>query len=469
MVPSHRTRQDRVLARVRHALCAAGFDEAMTLSVVDENWSEAFSPWTTAPALSASMPVLRRADRLRRSLVPSLLGAGGRTRHWPMRKSSCSKPRRSICPRRAACRKKILMLALTSGRDFLAVKGVIEGLVRGAESPVRRISVRPTRHELLDEARSASCGSPSPGRRATAGLFGRGERGGAQAVRTARRGSTVAELRLAVLIAAADLVPQQSPLSVFPAVARDLNLEMADSVAWADIEKTVRQAAGDHSGNAGILRRLSRSQAGRGRPQAVVVPLYPAVARRHDDQPAGRRNPRSDRRRLPASVTAPSCSPDAAPTGGRLAAQWLAARIVRPSIDRRLVAAQSFRRLARGQSMASSSLPSAHSTAKKASPPAIVARASRTATAPVPAGAQRRDQHHRRGQCRGGDGRFERAARPRPRQSSSARGRAQSSPPAAAVARATKWPWPGPVPIRPAARPTPGRARVLIASAGRAA
>ena len=64
-----------MLAKVRHVLTAAGFDEAMTLSVVEEAWSEAFSPWTAAAPLRSSMPVLRRADRLRRSLVPSLLGA----------------------------------------------------------------------------------------------------------------------------------------------------------------------------------------------------------------------------------------------------------------------------------------------------------------------------------------------------------------------------------------------------------
>ena len=34
MVPSSRRRDDRVLDRVRHVLTAAGFDEAMTISVV---------------------------------------------------------------------------------------------------------------------------------------------------------------------------------------------------------------------------------------------------------------------------------------------------------------------------------------------------------------------------------------------------------------------------------------------------
>ena len=46
-------RSDRVLAEVREALVAAGFDEAMTLSVVEPAISEAFSPWTDAAAAGA--------------------------------------------------------------------------------------------------------------------------------------------------------------------------------------------------------------------------------------------------------------------------------------------------------------------------------------------------------------------------------------------------------------------------------
>ena len=107
MATSHRTRVDRVLARVRQVLCAAGYDEAMTLSVVEEPWSDAFSPWTATAPLVASTPVLRRADRLRRSLVPSLLGRARRTSRWPTRSSSYSRSPTSICRAAAAvCRAK---------------------------------------------------------------------------------------------------------------------------------------------------------------------------------------------------------------------------------------------------------------------------------------------------------------------------------------------------------------------------
>ena len=64
----------RFIGRVRQVLTACGFDEAMTLSVVDEPLSAAFSPWSDQPALQSQTPI-RGADRLRRSVVPSLLAA----------------------------------------------------------------------------------------------------------------------------------------------------------------------------------------------------------------------------------------------------------------------------------------------------------------------------------------------------------------------------------------------------------
>ena len=47
----------------------------MTVSVVPEKWCQAFSPWSDAEPLRCSTPMLKGADRLRKSLVPSLLEA----------------------------------------------------------------------------------------------------------------------------------------------------------------------------------------------------------------------------------------------------------------------------------------------------------------------------------------------------------------------------------------------------------
>ena len=55
----------------------------------------------------------------------------------------------------------------------------------------------------------------------------------------------VAEIRLAPLMEAADLVPRCVAQSPYPAVSRDLNLVVAEPVRWADVAATVRQHAGE--------------------------------------------------------------------------------------------------------------------------------------------------------------------------------------------------------------------------------
>ena len=75
MVASTRSREDRVLDQVRDAMVALGFDEAMTISAVESAWVEPFRPWSSATPLTTSTPVLRGANHLRQSLLPSLLAA----------------------------------------------------------------------------------------------------------------------------------------------------------------------------------------------------------------------------------------------------------------------------------------------------------------------------------------------------------------------------------------------------------
>ncbi len=172
MVPSHRTREDRVLARVRHVLTAAGFDEGLTLSVVEPAWSDAFSPWTSEPALQASTPVLRRADRLRRSLVPSLLGARRTNEALSNPIIELFETAKVYLPQPGGkLPDEQLMLALTSGRGFADVKGVIEALV-AALDPTTRLTVRPAAAGLLEAGRACELWLDRAGGRQLLGYLG---------------------------------------------------------------------------------------------------------------------------------------------------------------------------------------------------------------------------------------------------------------------------------------------------------
>ena len=85
MATSHRTESDRVLAKVRQVLTAAGFDEAMTLSVVEEPWSEAFSPWTDARRCARRRPCCGGPIACGAAWCRACWVRGRRTNRWPTR------------------------------------------------------------------------------------------------------------------------------------------------------------------------------------------------------------------------------------------------------------------------------------------------------------------------------------------------------------------------------------------------
>jgi phenylalanyl-tRNA synthetase beta chain len=238
MVPSARRRDDRVFERIRRVLTSAGFDEAMTLSVVDEATSGAMSPWTDAEPLRSQMPVIRGADCLRRSLTPSLLGVRRTNEALANSEIELFEIAKIYLPRSGELPQEELMLSINSGRDFAAVKGVIQAIFGEL-----KINDLPEADDsdvaLLDPA--ASCrlrfrGEPF-------GYVGRLAPDG-QHQFDLRGPTTVAEIRLAPLVEAADLVPHYAPQSAYPAVTRDLNLVVDEVVRWADVAATVRESAG---------------------------------------------------------------------------------------------------------------------------------------------------------------------------------------------------------------------------------
>jgi len=240
MVASIRTREDRVLEKIRSVVAAAGFDEAMTLSVVDEKLSAALSPWTEAEPLRSLIPVLRGADRLRRSLIPSLLAARQINEAVSNPEIELFEVAKIYLPQGKGLPVEERMLGLTSGRDFAAVKGVVEALL-AALNPALRLEAVPVVVPLLDAERS--CRLCVDGQ--VLGYLGRIGDEGLKRFEL-RAPTVVAELRLPPLVALANLVPRLTPLPQYPAVTRDLNLVVDEAVRWADLAATVEAAAGVH-------------------------------------------------------------------------------------------------------------------------------------------------------------------------------------------------------------------------------
>lgn len=237
MAASARRPVDVLLEKARHLLTAQGFDEAMTSSVVEKGWSDAISPWTDAPALVSQTPVLRGADRLRRSLIPSLLGARRTNESVGNETIELFEIAHVYLPRPAELPAEWLILGLTSGGDFSSVKGVVEALIRQLCGNAALAAVR-YEHPLFEGAAARLVWNDE-----TIGLVGQLSPAGLK--RFELRGkTTVAEVRLDPLLSRARLVPQYAKLPAFPAIDRDLNLVVGDAVCWSELEAVVRDAAG---------------------------------------------------------------------------------------------------------------------------------------------------------------------------------------------------------------------------------
>ena len=145
---SRRTELDRVRDRVRQSLTAHGFDEALTLSFISEEESSLFDPLPDLPGLVVDHSSRRHENRLRKSLIPSLL----RCRRENERRGvfdadlfEIAKVYLKAAPGRPESEVEPLRVSLVSGRSFIEIKGVIERLV-SALSHAAKLDVRASDH-----------------------------------------------------------------------------------------------------------------------------------------------------------------------------------------------------------------------------------------------------------------------------------------------------------------------------------
>jgi phenylalanyl-tRNA synthetase beta chain len=205
----------------------------LTPSAVDGRTSAAMSPWTTAEPLRSLIPVIRGADCLRRSLVPSLLGARRTNEALSNPEIELFEIAKIYLPRQGDLPDEELMLSITSGRDLAFVKGVIEAIVEALRC---KSALESTNAEipLVDPAQS--CQFKLGGE--LLGYLGKLSAEG-QKQFDLRGPTTVAEIKISPLVEAADLMPSYVPLPAFPAVTRDINLVVDEAVRWANVAATV--------------------------------------------------------------------------------------------------------------------------------------------------------------------------------------------------------------------------------------
>ncbi|WP_164102621.1 phenylalanine--tRNA ligase subunit beta [Candidatus Laterigemmans baculatus] len=240
VAPSARREFDHAMDRVRQVLTAAGISEAMTPSIVTEALDAQLTPWTDRPALRTQTPLLKGADRLRRSLLPSLLQS--RAENWSAASlhAELFEVAHVYLPGESAATPAVeqYCVGLVSGKDFYAVKGIIATLAA-------RLGIR----EPLAVTEEPIAGlDPNLAVRLRVGEHAIGCLGMLDSELTRRlklpAATCVAELSLPALFAGAALVPQFRTVSPYPSISRDLNLIVGEAVRWDQLESSTRTAVG---------------------------------------------------------------------------------------------------------------------------------------------------------------------------------------------------------------------------------
>jgi phenylalanyl-tRNA synthetase beta chain len=234
-----RGKRERVESAIRQSLSGAGFDEAVTFSLVEDRLAVAVAPGRQTAPLRVDHSSRKRESALRQSLIPSLLGARLHNETHGHSDADLFEIANVYLPRDGE-RLPIepTHLALVSGSDFRQMKGVIEALLDGLHVQ-DGLSARPLDVALFATGASAELSTGG----VHLGYLGEIDQTTLEQFELRGR-CTAAEIDFDVLLNRANMVAQQEPLPPYPAVARDLSLELARNVQWAELYDVVVNAAG---------------------------------------------------------------------------------------------------------------------------------------------------------------------------------------------------------------------------------
>ncbi len=241
------------IRQVGELLVGQGFCEAMTRSVVDIPLSDLASPWGDTAPLVISPPLVRGADRLRRSLLPSLFEARGGNVAVGVYDANLFEIARAYLVRATQAAadsgpvEEPLLATFVTGGDFFKAKGIADAILArlGGAAGDDGLTYRPLECDLFTRGRAAEILRETAGKPAyRVGVVGELSRATRERFGL-NDAVAAAELRLDHLV---DLVARERRLvrpAEFPAVDRDINLVVEEGVAWGDLEKAIRTAAGD--------------------------------------------------------------------------------------------------------------------------------------------------------------------------------------------------------------------------------
>lgn len=251
--------RERATRAVAEVLVAAGFCEAMTRSVVTEAFEAFESPWTTLPPLVCRPALIRGADRLRRTLLPSLLDArlGSLSVGAPHAELfeiahaylPHSVENNQVARSQSPADEPLLASLVTEG-DYFRAKGFAEaifkklriGVLDQGKEQLSSVEYRPIQTELLESGRAAEVVlHRAKGLPVRVGVLGEISEE-SRKIFSLSGPVSVIELRIDYLDFAMTQERKIIRPSDFPAVERDINLVVRDDVPWADISAAIHAA-----------------------------------------------------------------------------------------------------------------------------------------------------------------------------------------------------------------------------------
>ncbi len=232
--------KDIVLGRVRQVLSAYGIDEAITPSVVTQAQDGCGSPWTDAEPLCTDTPLLEGAKVLRRSLVPSLLTArAGNMTQAGIDASLYEVATVFIPGTGSALPTEQSKLAFVTGQDLLVAKGLVEDILAACAPRGTALIAQAHEHPLFQRG---TCTRYQVGD-LNLGFVGLISKATAKAIGVSQA-TAVAELDMAPLMSVLEEIRRSQRVSPYPAVSRDLNFVLDDSIRWAQLESACQSAGG---------------------------------------------------------------------------------------------------------------------------------------------------------------------------------------------------------------------------------
>ena len=280
-----RGRRERVEGAIRDALTGAGFDEAVTFSLVEERAERPAQPRSRGGAAASRALQPKRESALRQSLVPSLLAARLHNESHGQFDADLFEIANVYLPRPGeGLPHEPTRLAIVAGRDFRGLKGVVEGLLERLHVAAP-LTARPVEIPLFARGRAAEL---------RIGEIHLGYLGEIDPARLQefelREACSAAELEFDVLLKEAVLVAQHRSLPPFPAVVRDLSLVVARDLPWAELSEAVVGAAGPTLEAVPVPGHVPGRQSARGpaeRPLQHGVPAPGADAHRRGGRGRG--------------------------------------------------------------------------------------------------------------------------------------------------------------------------------------